>query len=89
MTLKDLVRYAERFLKLIGIVKHKRDQVNAQRSSGVKIKKIEYAGKADVYNMSVEKHHNFLINGGFVTHNCDALRYYANTVIRIIPGVRR
>ena len=42
----------------------------------VKIKSIEYAGKADVYNMEVDDTHDFVVNGGFVVHNCyDALKY--------------
>jgi hypothetical protein len=42
----------------------------------VKIAKIERAGKRDVYNMEVEDHHNFSVNGGLLVHNCiDAIRY--------------
>ena len=29
-----------------------------------------------VYNMEVEQHHNFAVNGGLIVHNClDAIRY--------------
>ena len=42
----------------------------------MKVKSIEYAGKADVYNMEVEDTHNFVVNGGTVVHNCyDEWRY--------------
>ena len=42
----------------------------------VKIKSITSAGKADVFNMEVEDTHNYVVNGGFVAHNCyDMLRY--------------
>ena len=42
----------------------------------IEIDSIEYLGKEDVYNMEVEDHHNFSVNGGFIVHNClDALRY--------------
>ena len=42
----------------------------------MKIKRIIYAGKADVYNMEVEDTHNYVVNGGFVAHNCyDECRY--------------
>lgn len=42
----------------------------------MKIKSIEYAGKADVYNMEVEDTHSFIIQGGVVSHNCaDETRY--------------
>lgn len=42
----------------------------------MKIEKIEPFGKADVYNMEVENHHNFSVNGGFIVHNCDSIRYF-------------
>ena len=36
----------------------------------------------DVYNMEVEKYHNFSINGGLIVHNCmDDFRYFVNTVV--------
>ena len=42
----------------------------------MKVKAIEYAGKADVYNMEVEDTHNFVVNSGTVVHNCyDEWRY--------------
>ena len=41
----------------------------------MKIKSIAYAGKEDVYNVTVDEAHTFVANGGFITHNCDALRY--------------
>lgn len=42
----------------------------------MKVKRIIYAGKADVYNMEVEDTHNYVVNGGFVAHNCyDECRY--------------
>lgn len=44
----------------------------------VRITKIERIGSADVYNMTVENNHNFVGNR-VITHNCDALRYFAYT----------
>lgn len=43
----------------------------------ISIKKFEYIGKQDVYNLEVKRHHNFLVNGGaFIVHNCqDGTRY--------------
>ena len=42
----------------------------------VKVKRIIPDGIEDVYNMEVDDHHNFSVNGGFIVHNClDALRY--------------
>nr|DAU19314.1 MAG TPA: DNA polymerase III, alpha subunit [Caudoviricetes sp.] len=32
--------------------------------------------------MEVRNHHNYAVNGGFILHNCDALRYFVNTIIR-------
>lgn len=43
----------------------------------MKVKKVFECGRADVYNMTVDKTHNFAVNGGLIVHNCDALRYYA------------
>lgn len=43
----------------------------------MKIKKIEFAGKRDVFNMEVESIHSFIVNGGIVSHNCfDECRYF-------------
>ena len=42
----------------------------------MKIKSIRYAGKADVFNMEVEDTHDFVIQGGVISHNCaDEWRY--------------
>lgn len=40
-----------------------------------RVKNIKYIGKEDVYNMQVDKYHNFSVNGGYIAHNCDCLRY--------------
>ena len=34
------------------------------------VKSIKPIGYADVYNMEVEDHHNFSVNGGLIVHNC-------------------
>lgn len=42
----------------------------------MRIKSIRPAGKADVYNMEVEDTHDFVIQGGVISHNCaDETRY--------------
>lgn len=42
----------------------------------VKIKSIKLIGYEDVYNMEVEKYHNFSVNGGLIVHNCyDSVGY--------------
>lgn len=41
------------------------------------IKKIEPAGRADVYNMEVDGTHNFAVENGIIVHNCyDETRYF-------------
>lgn len=42
-----------------------------------KVKSIKYVGKKPVYNLFVEDLHNFLIQNNVISHNCDALRYFA------------
>ena len=44
------------------------------------IESIEFDGYEDVYNMEVEDNHNFAVNGGIITHNCDAMRYFVKTM---------
>ena len=42
----------------------------------MRIKSIRYAGKMDVYNMEVDETHDFVIQGGVISHNCaDETRY--------------
>ena len=51
------------------------------------IESIEYIGEHDVYNMEVDKYHNYAIDGGIILHNCDSLRYYVKTIMgRRIEG---
>lgn len=49
----------------------------------MKIKSISPCGKEPVYNMTVDIHHNYLIHGGIILKNCDALRYF--TQLRTLP----
>lgn len=56
----------------------------------MKIKSIRYAGKMDVFNMEVEDTHDFVVQGGIISHNCaDEWRYLCMarpiTPIRAIP----
>jgi hypothetical protein len=55
--------------------------VNAAGLKAVKLKRISVDGFADVYNMEVENHHNYSVAGGFILHNCDALRYFCMTML--------
>lgn len=45
----------------------------------MKVKAITPAGIEPVYNMTVDEFHNYLIHGGIILKNCDALRYFAVT----------
>ena len=43
----------------------------------MRVAKIEYAGKSNVFNLEVEDVHSFVVNGGIVSHNCyDETRYF-------------
>ena len=42
----------------------------------MKIKNIKYAGTEPVYDLYVDRYHNFVTQGGVVLHNCDSLRYF-------------
>ena len=45
-----------------------------------KIKSITSVGKGDVYDISVEKYENYILENGVVTHN-SGLQYAASTII--------
>lgn len=80
MMRKGFVLFVVNLLKRISILKQKLVLKNAESNSlsYIGINKIEKVGRADVYNMEVENHHNFAVNGGFIVHNCmDADRYFA------------
>lgn len=36
---------------------------------------VKRIGEEPVYNLEVDDTHCFAINGGFIVHNCEALRY--------------
>lgn len=43
----------------------------------MRVKSVCYAGKADVFNMEVDDTHDFVIQGGVISHNCaDEVRYF-------------
>ena len=43
----------------------------------MKVKSVRRAGRADVYNMEVDETHDFVIQGGVISHNCaDEWRYF-------------
>lgn len=57
----------------------------------VRIESIEYAGKEQCYDLSIERIHNFMGNG-FVVHNCwneESRRYISNTPEFYKPDVWR
>ena len=49
--------------------------------SAVKVARVGRTGEVKpVYNLTVDGTHNFAVVGGLVTHNCDAMRYFVQTV---------
>lgn len=55
------------------------------------IASIKPVGRQPVYNMTVEKHHNYLIAGNIILKNCDAIRYgliYRTMGARLEPPKR-
>ena len=58
--------------------------VQDYQANFVKIKKITKCDAEPVYNMEVETHHNFSVQGGLIVHNCiDAVRYAMFPVWRL------
>lgn len=58
----------------------------------MKVKAIRPAGTADVYNMEVAETHDFIIQGGVVSHNCcDEVRYMcmSRPITPILPVEQR
>lgn len=53
---------------------HAAPNLAVEKCIGVKLKRKRYAGKSDVYCLTVPKTGNFIANG-LVIKNCDALRY--------------
>ena len=78
------MRSAKVNLKQTNIALQDSAQTNAEKSIG--IKRITKQGKEPVYNMQVENHHNYSVNGGFILHNCDALRGFC--IMRPIEAVK-
>jgi hypothetical protein len=56
-----------------------------------KIKSIRHVGKEDVYDMAVDKGHNFSVSNGKIVHNCDSLRYFCVwwTTAAEVPRVKK
>ena len=40
------------------------------------IKSIKKVGQEPVYNITVDKYHNYLLKGGILSKNCDSLRAF-------------
>ena len=76
--LKDTDEVVCAYLQLTNIKKDKR-VITAN------VKSIKKVGKADVYNMEVEKYHNFIANGIVVHNSIDALRY----IVRVFNDTGR
>lgn len=51
------------------------------------LKSVMECGAEPVYNMEVDEHHNFSVNGGIIVHNCmDDIRYFVYTILRKKAG---
>ena len=78
--------YAERNFMSINTLVQKPVQGGAELCF-VGVKSIKSCGKQPVYNMEVDKYHNFSVNDGIIVHNCmDSMRYYAFTVLKYKVG---
>lgn len=54
-----------------------------QTAKSTKVSSVAFVGYEDVYNMEVDRFHNFSIEGGLIVHNCmDALRYGCAPLMR-------
>lgn len=49
--------------------------VAPENALGSFVKSVRRVGVADAYNMEVEGVHNYAIQGGYIVHNCESLRY--------------
>lgn len=77
MMRKEIVQFVDDISPLTNTQKQEHVQELVGQNLGkVRVKKVEYVGKEDVYNMEVRDHHNYAVAGGFIIHNCiDATRY--------------
>ena len=77
---KELAKYAGQSLLSTNMRQSVIVAVNAKPVDALKIVKIRKLPPQPVYNMEVDKHHNFAVNGGLVVHNCmDETRYMCKT----------
>ena len=53
-----------------------REAAQTERFGFVRVRRIRKTAAEPVYNMEVERFHNFAVNGGLIVHNCiDSARY--------------
>ncbi|MCL6560021.1 MAG: hypothetical protein K6U74_14775 [Firmicutes bacterium] len=51
-----------------------------ENKKGTRVLGVRKIERQDVYNMEVEDHHNFSVEGGLIVHNCmDRNRYFVFT----------
>lgn len=79
ITKKGSVLFVGRSLQSINTVKPNAVPENAQVHF-VGIASVRSVGRAPVYNMEVADLHNYAVNDGIILHNCDALRYFCNSL---------
>lgn len=44
------------------------------------VRKVEKVKNEDVYNLNVDDVHNYILENGAISKNCDALRYFVKTM---------
>lgn len=85
MILSGDARFAERSFVQTNTAKqpHAHDPAQTGFDIGyVRVKGIRKGKIEPVYNMEVERHHNFSVQGGLIVHNCvDSARYAIETEI--------
>ena len=83
---KESVNAAENSFLRTGIIKQKLARFIVAWFSDTKSVKVKAVRKLherqDVYNMTVEKNHNYSVCGGAIIKNCDALRYACEDLSR-------
>ncbi len=71
----------DRIIDVSHDVERTKHESTANGVSAVKVARARRTGEVKpVYNLTVDETHNFAVNGGLVTHNCDAMRYFVQTV---------
>jgi len=69
--LKEKVKYSRNQIKFNEWIKQRCDY--SRKTIKIPIINSSYIGKYNVFNITTSKNHTFLINNGYIVHNCDYL----------------